>query len=36
MLQVPVFHVNGEDPEAVVRRWSRLALDFRQRSARTS
>nr|MCU0659618.1 2-oxoglutarate dehydrogenase E1 component [Polyangiaceae bacterium] len=30
MLKVPVFHVNGEDPEAVV--WvTRLAVDFRQR-----
>ena len=29
MLQVPVFHVNGEDPEAVAQVIS-LALDFRQ------
>jgi 2-oxoglutarate dehydrogenase E1 component len=29
MLQVPIFHVNGEDPEAVAQ-CVRLALDFRQ------
>jgi 2-oxoglutarate dehydrogenase E1 component len=29
MLQVPVFHVNGEDPEAVAQ-VVRLAMDFRQ------
>jgi 2-oxoglutarate dehydrogenase E1 component len=29
MLQIPVFHVNGEDPEAVAQ-VVRLALDFRQ------
>jgi 2-oxoglutarate dehydrogenase E1 component len=30
MLKVPVFHVNGEDPEAVIHT-SRLAIEFRQR-----
>jgi 2-oxoglutarate dehydrogenase E1 component len=30
MLKVPVFHVNGEDPEAVVQ-VARLAMEFRQR-----
>jgi 2-oxoglutarate dehydrogenase E1 component len=30
MLKVPVFHVNGEDPEAVVQ-VTRLAIEFRQR-----
>ncbi|MCL2725672.1 MAG: 2-oxoglutarate dehydrogenase E1 component [Polyangiaceae bacterium] len=30
MLQVPVFHVNGEDPEAVIQ-VTRLAMEFRQR-----
>jgi len=30
MLKVPVFHVNGEDPEAVIQ-VSRLAIEFRQR-----
>jgi 2-oxoglutarate dehydrogenase E1 component len=30
MLKVPVFHVNGEDPEAVAH-VTRLAVDFRQR-----
>ena len=30
MLKVPVFHVNGEDPEAVAH-VARLAIDFRQR-----
>ncbi len=29
MLQIPIFHVNGEDPEAVAQ-VVRLALDFRQ------
>src|SRR5580658_5563237 len=29
MLQVPIFHVNGEDPEAVAQ-VVRLAMDFRQ------
>ncbi len=29
MLQIPIFHVNGEDPEAVARVVS-LALDYRQ------
>jgi 2-oxoglutarate dehydrogenase E1 component len=29
MLQIPIFHVNGEDPEAVAQA-VRLALDFRQ------
>ncbi|MCC6738311.1 MAG: 2-oxoglutarate dehydrogenase E1 component [Planctomycetia bacterium] len=33
MLQVPVFHVNGEDPEAVAQA-VRLALDFRARFRR--
>ncbi|MBX3260645.1 MAG: 2-oxoglutarate dehydrogenase E1 component [Labilithrix sp.] len=30
MLKVPVFHVNGEDPEAVIQT-ARLATEFRQR-----
>jgi 2-oxoglutarate dehydrogenase E1 component len=30
MLKVPVFHVNGEDPEAVIQT-ARLAIEFRQR-----
>ncbi len=30
MLRVPVFHVNGEDPEAVIQ-VTRLAAEFRQR-----
>ncbi|MDP9149699.1 MAG: 2-oxoglutarate dehydrogenase E1 component [Myxococcota bacterium] len=30
MLRVPVFHVNGEDPEAVIQ-VARLAIEFRQR-----
>ncbi|NIP92744.1 MAG: hypothetical protein GWO24_04465, partial [Akkermansiaceae bacterium] len=30
MLQIPVFHVNGEQPDAV-HRVIRLALEFRQR-----
>jgi 2-oxoglutarate dehydrogenase E1 component len=29
LLQIPIFHVNGEDPEAVAR-VVRLAMDFRQ------
>jgi multifunctional 2-oxoglutarate metabolism enzyme len=29
MIQAPIFHVNGDDPEAAVR-VARLALDFRQ------
>ena len=29
MLQIPIFHVNGEDPEAVAQ-VVRLALDFRR------
>jgi 2-oxoglutarate dehydrogenase E1 component len=33
MLQVPIFHVNGEDPEAVAQ-CVRLALDFRARYRR--
>jgi 2-oxoglutarate dehydrogenase E1 component len=33
MLQIPIFHVNGEDPEAVAQ-VVRLALDFRQRFKR--
>jgi 2-oxoglutarate dehydrogenase E1 component len=33
MLQVPIFHVNGEDPEAVCQ-VVRLAMDFRFRFAR--
>jgi len=32
MLKVPVFHVNGEDPEAVIQ-VTRLAMEFRQRFA---
>ncbi len=30
MLRVPVFHVNGEDPQAVIQ-VTRLAIEFRQR-----
>src|SRR5205085_5090877 len=30
MVQAPIFHVNGDDPEACVR-VARLAFDFRQR-----
>src|SRR6476660_2124861 len=30
MMKVPVFHVNGEDPEAVIQT-ARLATEFRQR-----
>ena len=30
MLQSPIFHVNGEDPEAVAQ-VVRLAMDFRQK-----
>src|SRR5580704_1785044 len=30
MLMIPVFHVNGEDPEAVIQ-VTRLAIEFRQR-----
>ena len=30
MMKVPVFHVNGEDPEAVIQT-ARLATDFRQK-----
>jgi 2-oxoglutarate dehydrogenase E1 component len=33
MLRVPIFHVNGEDPEAVAQTVS-LALDFRERYQR--
>jgi len=33
MLKVPVFHVNGEDPEAVIQ-VARLAMEFRQKFAR--
>jgi 2-oxoglutarate dehydrogenase E1 component len=33
MLQIPIFHVNGEDPEAVAQ-VVRLSLDFRQRFQR--
>jgi 2-oxoglutarate dehydrogenase E1 component len=33
MLSVPIFHVNGEDPEAVVQ-VTRLALEYRQTFAR--
>ena len=29
MLQIPIFHVNGEDPEAVAK-VTRLAMDFRR------
>ncbi len=32
MLRVPVFHVNGEDPEAVIH-VARLAIEYRQRFA---
>lgn len=33
MLQIPIFHVNGEDPEAVTQ-VVRLAMDFRQQFQR--
>src|SRR4029077_13996011 len=33
MLQIPIFHVNGEDPEAVAQVVN-LALDFRERFCR--
>ncbi len=33
MLQIPIFHVNGEDPEAVAQ-CVHLALDFRQQFSR--
>ncbi|HEX7077252.1 MAG TPA: 2-oxoglutarate dehydrogenase E1 component [Candidatus Eisenbacteria bacterium] len=33
MLQIPIFHVNGEEPEAVVRA-VRLAMEFRRRFRR--
>ncbi|MGE5175624.1 MAG: 2-oxoglutarate dehydrogenase E1 component [Hyphomicrobiales bacterium] len=33
MLQIPIFHVNGEEPEAVVRA-VRLAMEFRRRFCR--
>src|SRR5208282_541539 len=33
MMRVPVFHVNGEDPEAVIQ-VTRLAMEFRQRYAK--
>lgn len=33
MLQIPIFHVNGEDPEAVAQA-VQLAMDFRQRFQR--
>ena len=33
MMRVPVFHVNGEDPEAVIQ-VTRLAMEFRQRFAK--
>ncbi len=29
MLQIPIFHVNGEDPEAVAQ-VVRLSMDFRE------
>lgn len=32
-LQAPIFHVNGDDPEAVIR-MSRLAMEFRQKFKR--
>jgi 2-oxoglutarate dehydrogenase E1 component len=32
MMKVPVFHVNGEDPEAVIQ-VTRLAIEFRKRYA---
>ena len=33
MMRVPVFHVNGEDPEAVIQ-VTRLAVEWRQRFAK--
>ena len=35
MIQAPIFHVNGDDPEACVR-VARLAFEYRRRSSRTS
>ena len=35
MIQAPIFHVNGDDPEACIR-VARLAYVFRQSSTRTS
>ncbi len=34
MLSVPIFHVHGEDPEAVGSCGAALALDYRQEFAR--
>jgi multifunctional 2-oxoglutarate metabolism enzyme len=34
-VQAPILHVNGDDPEAVVR-VARLAFEYRQRSTATS
>ena len=34
MVEAPIFHVNGDDPEAVVHA-ARVATEFRQRSTRT-
>ena len=35
MIQAPIFHVNGDDPEAVVH-VAHLAMEYRQRSPTTS
>ena len=35
MVEAPIFHVNGDDPEAVALRRRRSALDFRRPSTRT-
>ena len=34
MVQAPIFHVNGDDPEAVVHA-ARIATEFRQKFKRT-
>ena len=34
MLQIPIFHVNGEDPEAVAQ-VVELAMDFREKFSAT-
>jgi 2-oxoglutarate dehydrogenase E1 component len=35
MVQAPIFHVNGDDPEAVAMACAQIALDFRRSSTRT-